>query len=251
MKGHMQEGNFHPHTPYKKTRKKRLDYTDEELVANIGVKLHKNNSGQIVRMKRDSKTDYYKSLNRQELESALVSKQKIIAGMDDILESKFQDKSSEHYRQGLRLQKQNKKHLEQIKKLLKKPRKKRFLTENDVDRLSDLQINVLLKEIEKRWDVEDLTALEGDHQVIIYTNKSDPSYTFELHPMDDNELEDESGNELEDPIYHNSWYFFPAKDGKGIPNSPTVISETGGYTRKDAVKEFNKEFIVYDQEFNS
>jgi len=53
MKGHMQDGKFHPHTPYKKTRMKRLDYTDKELVENIGVKLHKNNSGAIVRMARE------------------------------------------------------------------------------------------------------------------------------------------------------------------------------------------------------
>ncbi len=54
MKGHMQDGKFHPHTDHKKgVRKKRLDYTDKELVQNIGVKLHKNNNGTIVRMKRD------------------------------------------------------------------------------------------------------------------------------------------------------------------------------------------------------
>lgn len=130
-------------------------------------------------------------------------------------------------------------------------RKKRFLTENDIDRLSELQLDVILKDVEKRWDKKELFADEGDHNVVIYTNKEDPNYTFEMHPMDDNELEDEDGKELEDPIYHDSWYFFPAKNGQGIPNSPTVISETGGYTKKDAIREFTKDFILYDQEFSS
>lgn len=130
-------------------------------------------------------------------------------------------------------------------------RKKRFLSESDIDRLSELEIKVLLKEVETRWNINELSSQDGDHQVIVYTNKSDPSYTFELHPMDDNETEDEDGKELDEPIYHDAWYFFPAKNGKGIPNSPTVISETGGYTRKDAIREFNKELILYDQEFEA
>ncbi len=40
---------------------------------------------------------------------------------------------------------------------------------------------------------------------------------------------------------------FPAKNGKGIPNSPTVISETGGETRADALKELKKQLIETDE----
>jgi len=53
MKGHMEDGKFHPHTEYKKaTRKKRLDYTDEELIANAGVKIDRKKG---VRLQRDPK----------------------------------------------------------------------------------------------------------------------------------------------------------------------------------------------------
>ena len=130
-------------------------------------------------------------------------------------------------------------------------RKKRFISDDDLDRKSDLEIDALFKDVEKNWTVRKLNSEDGDHQVLIYTNNKDPEYTYEFHPMDDNETEDENGKELEEPIYHDAWYFFPAKNDKGIPNSPTVMSETSGYTRKDAIKEFKKEFISYDQEFSS
>jgi len=61
MKGHMQDGKFHPHTEYKKgTRKKRLDYTDKELIANAGVKINKKKG---VRMKREVELDVSNPLN--------------------------------------------------------------------------------------------------------------------------------------------------------------------------------------------
>jgi len=129
-------------------------------------------------------------------------------------------------------------------------RKKRFLSEDDVDRLSHLELNAILIDVEKRWRKKELFSDEGDHKVIIFTCIEHPEYTFELHPMDDNELEDEHGKELEEPIYHDAWYWFPAKHGKGVPNSPTTMSETGGYTRKDVIREFTKELILFDQGMN-
>ena len=129
-------------------------------------------------------------------------------------------------------------------------RKKRFLTDDDLDRLSDLQLNALLNDVEKKWDKKEQYSDEGDHNVIIYTNKSEPNYTFELHPLNDNIEYDESDEVPEEASMFNAWYWFPAKDRKGIPNSPSTLSETGGYTKKDALREFTKEFILYDQEFS-
>lgn len=108
-----------------------------------------------------------------------------------------------------------------------------------------------LNKIEKEWDKKELYSENGDHKVIIYKNKLHPSYTFEFHPMDDNETEDENGNELKEPNYFNAWYWFPAKDGKGIPNSPSTMSETSGYNRENALNEFYKEFIEFNREFNN
>ena len=42
MKGHMEDGKFHPHKQYKsKSRKKRLDYNDPELIEAMGIKVKK------------------------------------------------------------------------------------------------------------------------------------------------------------------------------------------------------------------
>ncbi len=41
--------------------------------------------------------------------------------------------------------------------------------------------------------------------------------------------------------------FFPAKNGKGIPNSPTVVEEFAGETRADALLELKKELIETDE----
>jgi len=60
-------GKFHPITDYKKEpRKKRLDYKDPELVANIGVKLNKTKHNEGIRLKRagDEGRDFTKSTTK-------------------------------------------------------------------------------------------------------------------------------------------------------------------------------------------
>jgi hypothetical protein len=83
---------------------------------------------------------------------------------------------------------------------------------------------------ENNWNKHTLHAIEGDGEAVIYTSKNDPTLTVEMHPLDEYDNEDETGT------HYNSWYIFPAKNGKGIPNSPDVISGSGGYTKSDANK---------------
>jgi len=134
---------------------------------------------------------------------------------------------------------------------IKIERQKRFISEDDLDRKSNLEIVALFKEVEKSWTKNELVSNEGDGQALVYTNKEDPDYTFELHPLTEEEFEDADGNKLEEPILTNAWYWFPAKNEKALQNSPFTLSETGGYTRQDAIREFKKDFISYDQEFSS
>jgi len=134
---------------------------------------------------------------------------------------------------------------------IKIERKKRFISEDDLDRKSNLEIDALFKEVEKSWTKNELISNEGDGQALVYTNKEDPDYTFELHPLTEEEFEDPDGNKLEEPILTDAWYWFPTKNEKALQNSPFTLSETGGYTRKDAIREFKKDFISYDQEFSS
>ena len=249
MKGFMKDNKFHPITEYKKGTRKSRDQT----VKMQGVKIERKSRNfpqdidemteseqeatlEILNLLDDTKKGGLDEEGRElkkELESV-----KRIRQVNEI------NKHADNYHLARKLDPVRDRYRSNI-------RKKRFLTDDDLDRLSDLQLNALLKDVEKKWNKKELYSDEGDHNVIIYTNKSDPNYTFELHPMDDNEEEDEDGNELEEPIYHDAWYWFPAKDKKGIPNSPSTLSETGGYNKKDALREFYKELILYDQEFSS
>ena len=107
--------------------------------------------------------------------------------------------------------------------------------------LTDSQ-KAMFAKLKKRWDVRLLHAEDGDHKAVIYTNKKDPSLTVELHPIDNREtLENEN-----DKVF-NEWIVFPARHGKGIPSSPTVLSESGGETRADALLALKKELIETDE----
>jgi len=106
--------------------------------------------------------------------------------------------------------------------------------------LSDQQ-KAMFAKLKGRWTKKELHSLDGDHEAIIYTNKKDPSLTVELHPLDNSD----SVEEEED--IRNSWMIFPAKNGRGIPNSPTVLDESGGETRADALLELKKELIETDE----
>ena len=108
--------------------------------------------------------------------------------------------------------------------------------------LSDSQ-KAMFAKLQKRWTKNELHSEEGDHKAIIFTNKKEPSLTVELHPLDNADTRD---NE-DDPV-RNSWMIFPARNGKGIPNSPTVIEEFSGETRADALLELKKELIETDEE---
>jgi len=139
---------------------------------------------------------------------------------------------------------------EQGVKVRKSIRKKRFLSEKDFRTMSKQEINVIFKDIEKRWEGEETTgSLDGDGFSMVYTNKENSDYTFELHPLEDEEYEDENGKKLDEPIITNAWYWFPAQDGRGLLDSPNTMSATGGYTREDAIRQFKKDLILYDQEF--
>lgn len=91
---------------------------------------------------------------------------------------------------------------------------------------------------ENNWTRHTLHSVEGDQEAIIYRNKKDPELTVELHPMDDHLDASPEDNDTEHD--YNAWYIFPARNGKGIPSSPEVISESGGYTKKDAVESLMK-----------
>jgi len=105
--------------------------------------------------------------------------------------------------------------------------------------MEDRQRKAMFAKASRQWTKRELVADEGDRMAVIYTNKKDPKLTVEMHPMDE-EMEDI--DDLSETQY-KAWYIFPARNGKGIPNSPTVISETGGYKRADAIKELKKELI--------
>jgi len=107
--------------------------------------------------------------------------------------------------------------------------------------LSDSQ-KAMFAKLQKRWTKKELHSEDGDHKAIIFTNKKKPSLTVELHPLDNADTrEDES-----EPI-RNSWMIFPARNGKGIPNSPTVLEEFGGENRADALLELKKQLIETDE----
>ena len=99
------------------------------------------------------------------------------------------------------------------------------------------------KRLLKNWTEKELRSDEGDGKAIIFTNKKHPEYTVEMHPMD--EISDDDSDNP-DVVYYNAWYMFPAKNGKGIPSSPIVVSETGGYNRDDAVLELKKLLIDFN-----
>ena len=65
--------------------------------------------------------------------------------------------------------------------------------------------------------------IEADNiSMIVWRNTVDTSLTIEVHRLEENELD-----YVEETIY----YVFPAKNGKGIPSSPTCFTE-----KKEAVK---------------
>ena len=100
---------------------------------------------------------------------------------------------------------------------------------------------------EKNWTKTTLHAVEGDGEgAIVYTSKKHPTLTVEMHPMDD-EFEEDKENGYE-ARHYNAWYIFPARNGKGIPSSPEILSESGGYTRKDAIEELLKQVKEIDEE---
>lgn len=87
------------------------------------------------------------------------------------------------------------------------------------------------EQAEKKWKLE---VDNGD--TMIYRNIADPSLTVEMHhDYEEPENDDEKAYEF--------WYFFPARNGKGIHNSPHVYSESGGYTQDDARQKFKKMLI--------
>jgi hypothetical protein len=63
----------------------------------------------------------------------------------------------------------------------------------------------------------------ADH--IVWQNKKDKSITVEAHYEEPNEEDDLEG----------FWYIFPAKNGKGIPNSPFIERD-----KKDALNMIKK-----------
>ena len=65
--------------------------------------------------------------------------------------------------------------------------------------------------------------IEADNiSMVIWRNTIDISLTIEVHRLEKDDLD-----YLEETIY----YVFPAKNGKGIPSSPTCFTE-----KKEAVK---------------
>lgn len=107
--------------------------------------------------------------------------------------------------------------------------------------LTDSQ-KAMFANLKGRWSKKELHSEDGDHQAVIFTNKKDPSLTVELHPLDNSD-----SLENDDDKVRNSWMIFPAKNGKGIPNSPTVVEEFAGETRADALLELKKELIETDE----
>ena len=70
---------------------------------------------------------------------------------------------------------------------------------------------------------EEIYNGETDSYDYIWKNKKDPTYTVEVRSFHDEELD------------ANYWYVYPAKDGKGIPDSPDVYD-----SEEEAVSEAKK-----------
>ena len=60
---------------------------------------------------------------------------------------------------------------------------------------------------------------------IIFRNIKNPSVTIEAHQFDDEAFREIGAR----------WYVFPARDGKGIPDSPDMFR-----TKKEAIKRVNE-----------
>ncbi len=92
--------------------------------------------------------------------------------------------------------------------------------------------------VNQRWSKEVYDGEAGED--VIYTKKKDPKLTVEMHTA-----WDDSGDEHPDMF----WYIFPARNGKGIPNSPEVLSKrSGGYKKADAIEELKKQLDETDKE---
>ncbi len=240
MKGHMQDGKFHPHTEYKKgTRKSRDQSTKSE-----GVKIRKARNQDLVYAESYNRGQNIKVVGHGDDWMLLVDRN--VVGRATTQQEIFEmyDKVNVHPETG------SPHFFDPRSPRSFKERKKRFVTEDDIDRKSNLEINALFKDVKKRWEERrGDTNLEGDGFYMIFRNKKSPEYTFEIHPITDT-IEADPPDHPEDEEF-DAWYWFPAKNGKATWNSPTTLSATGGYTQKDAIREFKKEFIIYDQEFHS
>ncbi len=267
MKGFTKDGKFHPIKPYNKVRKSRDNTTKEQ-----GVRMKRLTQLEVDEIKK----------NVLPLDKTALRIMK--HGQDDARRDRFANPRWNSMTQAERLNALNRavvnesamfqklQSREELSKLSYHElphyaktdlafnffnldrkggqRKKRFLSEDDIDRLSELQLNATFKEVETRWEERrGETNLEGDGFYMIFRNKKSPEHTFEIHPLTDT-VEAEPPEYPEDQEF-DAWYWFPAKNGKGLWNSPTTLSATGGYTKKDAIREFKKEFISYDQEFSS
>jgi hypothetical protein len=106
-------------------------------------------------------------------------------------------------------------------------------------------IEELTKKIEKHWTSEgEVPTIEKDDGVNfwhVFTSKEDPELTYEIHWMED-EVEADPPEHPEMQVY-NSWYWFDARNGKGIPNSPSVQSETGGYTIQESYEQYLEDIL--------
>jgi len=71
-----------------------------------------------------------------------------------------------------------------------------------------------------RWEKE-----EDRNDAIIWRSRENRRITLEAHKFDT----------PEDEYLDGKWYVFPAKDSKGIPNSPEIVE-----TKTDAIRELAK-----------
>ena len=98
-------------------------------------------------------------------------------------------------------------------------------------------------ERKKNWIETKIDEPDGDHNGVVFTNKKDNALTVEMHTTDNSDnLEDD-----DDTVY-NSWYIYPARNGKGLWNAPNGIDESSGYTRADAIKELEEILVETDEE---
>jgi hypothetical protein len=74
--------------------------------------------------------------------------------------------------------------------------------------------------VKRKWE-----NIENRKDAIIWRNRHDSSLTIEAHRFNEENAKEIGAN----------WYVFPAKNGKGIPSSPELVT-----TKKDAIAEIQK-----------